>query len=252
VAPSSKGVEADPGSLVWNGVWRGLRPAFATIVRFRIGERFGQPWPDCIWSSDVLGDPVLEFDEDLDGDGVRDILLKGTMDVYSHILSGASGAILATFAGGEVVVADRRGEAERGPLVAVWRVPDVDTGDNYAILTYDSERQGMKVLNSRADGRGLNADDAAAVGNVTKSPIERTLAECERNGGLVDASRVYELGATSAPDWRPSARVILPSASNFQRLVDTIGYDPAWYIDLAHREKWLDIVFSFDPRPQSE
>jgi hypothetical protein len=250
-APLDDGTD-DWIAVVWNGEWQGMRPAIARLVRFRIAERFGRPWPDCIWSADVLGDPVLEFDEDLDGDGVRDIVLNGVTDVHSRILSGASGGILATFAGGTVVVSDQRGEASSVPLIAVRRVPEVYTGDRHAILRFDAERREMIVLNSRADEDRLDIADGTATSNITKNPTERILAECARNGGEVEGSRVYELRAGSAQVAPSGTRVVLPAGSNFERLADAIGNDPIWFVDLARREGWLNIVFLYDPRPKSE
>jgi len=248
--PLSDGTD-DWIAVVWNGEDQGLRGPAGRVVRFRIGHRFGRPWPECIWSADVVGTPVLEFAEDVDQDGRRDILIKGSaFEVSDKILSGASGEVLATFSGSNVVVSNLRAVEDFGLLVSVDYVPNADTGGKAPILKFDSQQGAMKVVNETKKGAPASVGDGMADTTlpITTSPIDRVMTDCEKWGGQRTGSRVYVLPGFAAPERLPQDAVLI-KASHYhsESIVDKTGYEPKWFTKLTDERGWIDVVILYDP-----
>jgi len=122
------------------------------LMKIRISKTESGPRASCVWQSVAHGTIVTGFDEDVDGDGVSDILLKGVdagwPEKWDQIISGATGGLLAEF-GSEVVAVEKRDEGSK--LISVKMIRSDMNYPIARLLRFDEEKSTFVVETTEVD-----------------------------------------------------------------------------------------------------
>jgi hypothetical protein len=160
-----------------------------SLMKVVLGNTPAGPIARCLWQSGAWGKPVPHFAEDVDGDGVADILVSGDVgggwpDRWDLLVSGSDGRRLAEF-GTELVAVEQKPSGPR--RLAVKYVRSEDDFPIARLLTYSTDKAGFVTSTTQADEKAYREK---AEGE--HPGLETMEAEAEGGGGLADASRAEE------------------------------------------------------------
>ena len=126
----------------------------AEVFKVKLDDTPSGPAVTCIWQSAAHGELMPQFVEDVDGDGVTDILLGGVgaVNAWDVLLSGVDGKQLAEFST-EVLAVEQRTEGPRRLAVKYLR-----RGGDHPIarlLAYNAEKRAFEPATTRLDEEAL-------------------------------------------------------------------------------------------------
>lgn len=187
----------------------------------------------------------MEFEEDIDGDGVRDFYVKDTgPEVSDVIISGATGKPLSDllFSSNQIIALSIQSERGIETLLHVGYAyrPSDRTGHESVILRYDAASDKMTIFDEVHDPA-----DPESVGPGQRRPshFERAAMTIEKLGDPRGSPRVYGLPGLRNPRGVPHGWDLILPAMYYS---ETVFYSHNW-LEKGVEEGWIDVVISHDP-----